>query len=446
MNERALTPVSVGADTAPDLAAPQPESPGTRLLDALRAGDDRAVVAEIGQTTTVMAENLPWGCRGPDEVDTMLREARERFPGLVFEATARRVGFGLVIEEGRVRDVEAEVTREIEQAEARHPSTPAGGTDDDHPMWDHPDTHPGSKDLVLWREQGILAVAPPLPLNLPVRVTVRHDDLQVHEVRLSFPAALLQQSLGHYVDPLEMSLSQLQSAFIAPAGAGPTTHTLAGPDLASARPAEPAAPLAPAAPRRRRRGVLVLLVLVVLGLVAAAGWWQTREQHGGTGAAAAPQASVSPRVTPAVQPVQQTAARTTASGAPTVTRTVSTVLPSRTPNVTLRSDLAFGFDSSTLSPAAKTAVAHVAQQVRRAGLSGKIYVDGYTDDLGSTSYGMVLSQRRADAVSHYLQSQLLGVPVSIVSVGHGESNPVASNATPAGQQQNRRVTITLPQP
>ena len=45
-----------------------------------------------------------------------------------------------------------------------------------------------------------------------------------------------------------------------------------------------------------------------------------------------------------------------------------------------------------------------------------------------------------------LQSQLLGAPVSIVSVGHGEANPVASNATTAGQKQNRRVTLTLPQP
>ena len=87
----------------------------------------------------------------------------------------------------------------------------------------------------------------------------------------------------------------------------------------------------------------------------------------------------------------------------------------------------------------------MARQVRRAGLTGKIYVDGYTDDVGSTAFGLVLSQRRADAVSDYLQSQLLGVPVSIVSVGHGESDPVASNATAGGRQQNRRVTITLPQ-
>jgi outer membrane protein OmpA-like peptidoglycan-associated protein len=36
--------------------------------------------------------------------------------------------------------------------------------------------------------------------------------------------------------------------------------------------------------------------------------------------------------------------------------------------------------------------------------------------------------------------------VKVVPVGHGETHPIASNATPAGQQQNRRVTITLPKP
>ena len=115
--------------------------------------------------------------------------------------------------------------------------------------------------------------------------------------------------------------------------------------------------------------------------------------------------------------------------------------------MTLKSDLAFGFNSSTLSPEAKAAVAAVAQQVRTAGLTGKIYVDGYTDDIGSAAYGMLLSQRRADAVSDYLQSQLLGAP-GHRSCPSGTASRTRSRATPptAGRQQNRRVTITLPQP
>jgi outer membrane protein OmpA-like peptidoglycan-associated protein len=119
---------------------------------------------------------------------------------------------------------------------------------------------------------------------------------------------------------------------------------------------------------------------------------------------------------------------------------------SRKPNVTLKSDLAFGFDSASLSTAAQHAIAQVAYQVRRAHLVGTIYVDGYTDNLGSAAYGKVLSQERADAVASYLRSHLGNADVTVVPVGHGEAHPIASNATTAGQEQNRRVTITLPKP
>jgi len=183
----------------------------------------------------------------------------------------------------------------------------------------------------------------------------------------------------------------------------------------------------------------------VLALLAGAGWWVVQGNQG-TQTATPPRVSASPTVASSSQPSQSTAEQPTSSEAPTVTRSQSSSEPARTPTVTLKSDLAFGFNSSTLSPEAKAAIATVARQVRSAGLSGKIYVDGYTDNIGSAAYGLVLSQRRADGVSAYLQSQLLGAPVSIVSVGHGEANPIASNATTTGQKQNRRVTITLPQP
>ncbi len=433
MTERALTPALAAAD-AGDLDAVRPESPAIHLLDAMRAGDDRAVVAAIGQSTTVTAENLPWSCRGPDEVETMLREARERFPGLTFESSARHVGFGVVIEEARVRDVEAE----IQATESRAASHRAEGGDDTHPMWEQPATRPRTAELVLWGKPGEVALTgpvapPPIPLNLPVRVTVRHDDVQVYDVRLSFPAALLRRALGEYVDPLEMSLGEVQSAFIAPVGAGLRTHSLTDPEPA---PTTPAPAPVDTATHRRRRPLLVPLVIVVLALLAAAGWWFVQGQQD-SGATAA-------TVVPSAHAAQQTAAQPSSTKAPTVTRGESTVAPTRVPNVTLRSDLAFGFNSSTLSPAAKGAIAQVAHQVRRAGLSGRIYVDGYTDDIGSAAYGRALSQRRADAVSSYLQSQLVGAPVSIVSVGHGESDPVVSNATADGRKQNRRVTITLP--
>ena len=450
MTERAL----VSGQGAAGAAGPDDvhhDNPATRLLDALRAGDDHALAVAVAQSTTVTAENVPWGCRGPDEVQTMLREARERFPGLVYESTSRHVGFGVVIEEARVRDVageaEAVLGAEVDDAARAAEDEVRAQT---HPMWDEP-VRGRSTELVLWKEFGQLDLPlPPVPLNMPVRVTVRHDDLQVHEVVLSFPAALLRRALGQYVDPLEMSLSEVQSAFIAPVGAGLTTHALVGPELGLASAPQVAAATGaatptPSRPRRRRRRGLVLLVLLVLALLAGAGWWVVQGNQPTRAARPSP-AAASPEVATARQPSRPATQQVAASTAPTVTRTQSSSAPSRAPTVTLKSDLAFGFNSSTLSPEAKAAVATVAQQVRTAGLTGKIYVDGYTDDIGSAAYGLVLSQRRADAVSTYLQSQLLGAPVSIVSAGHGEANPIASNATGAGQKQNRRVTITLPQP
>jgi chemotaxis protein MotB len=80
----------------------------------------------------------------------------------------------------------------------------------------------------------------------------------------------------------------------------------------------------------------------------------------------------------------------------------------------------------------------------------KILVNGYTDNVpigpelmreGITS-NLVLSQKRADNVMQFMISQ--GVNPKLVSAqGLGESDPVASNDTPQGRAQNRRVELTL---
>src|SRR4029077_5106146 len=154
----------------------------------------------------------------------------------------RVVGSADVSEEARAGDRGAKGER------AQAATLPGERDDDTHPMWDEPATRPHTTEMVAWGKRGEVVVPgpvaqPPIPLNLPVRVTVRHDDVQVYDVRLSFPAALLKRALGEYVDPLEMSLSEVQSAFIAPVGAGLRTHHVAGPELAlmtSAPAAEPA--------------------------------------------------------------------------------------------------------------------------------------------------------------------------------------------------------------
>ena len=69
-------------------------------------------------------------------------------------------------------------------------------------------------------------------------------------------------------------------------------------------------------------------------------------------------------------------------------------------------------------------------------------IQGYTDNVGSDAFNMQLSQQRADAVRTYLISQGLS-PDTITSEGLGKSNPVASNDSAVGRQQNRRVEIIV---
>jgi outer membrane protein OmpA-like peptidoglycan-associated protein len=69
-------------------------------------------------------------------------------------------------------------------------------------------------------------------------------------------------------------------------------------------------------------------------------------------------------------------------------------------------------------------------------------VAGHTDNTGSTQYNQGLSERRAGSVAQYLESH--GVNAQrVMTVGAGETHPVASNATPEGRQANRRVELSL---
>ncbi|WP_248796541.1 OmpA family protein [Pseudomonas sp. MWU13-2105] len=69
-------------------------------------------------------------------------------------------------------------------------------------------------------------------------------------------------------------------------------------------------------------------------------------------------------------------------------------------------------------------------------------VDGYTDNTGTADFNLALSTRRAEAVVSYLAQH--GVtPEHLKAAGFGQANPVASNDTPEGQAQNRRIEIKV---
>lgn len=71
-----------------------------------------------------------------------------------------------------------------------------------------------------------------------------------------------------------------------------------------------------------------------------------------------------------------------------------------------------------------------------------VVVAGHTDSDGSDSFNQDLSQRRASSVSTYLISQGI-LPVRLETIGFGEAEPIATNASAEGKQLNRRVEITL---
>lgn len=73
---------------------------------------------------------------------------------------------------------------------------------------------------------------------------------------------------------------------------------------------------------------------------------------------------------------------------------------------------------------------------------GTISIEGHTDDAGSEHYNQVLSQKRAAAIKRFLSAN--GVPdTRLIAVGYGEMRPIASNETPEGREQNRRVEFRL---
>jgi outer membrane protein OmpA-like peptidoglycan-associated protein len=103
--------------------------------------------------------------------------------------------------------------------------------------------------------------------------------------------------------------------------------------------------------------------------------------------------------------------------------------------------VAFAPGKATLRPDAK---AHMDKLVNfaKSQPDKHIRIEGYTDASGNAAVNQSLSRKRAQAVRNALIAN--GVDGSrITAVGRGESNPIASNDTPAGRAKNRRVVVIL---
>ncbi len=112
-------------------------------------------------------------------------------------------------------------------------------------------------------------------------------------------------------------------------------------------------------------------------------------------------------------------------------------------NITLNmpGNVTFATDSADLSPAffgVLNSVGKVLDEFDRT----VVEVAGHTDSTGSHAHNQGLSERRAGSVAQYLRVQ--GIDRQrMITIGMGETRPVADNRTETGRQLNRRVEITM---
>ncbi|WP_261719329.1 OmpA family protein [Streptomyces sp. FZ201] len=109
----------------------------------------------------------------------------------------------------------------------------------------------------------------------------------------------------------------------------------------------------------------------------------------------------------------------------------------------LQAEVLFPKDSAKLNGEAKARIAAIADEIK-AQKATRIRVFGFTDNLGSSAHGDVLSKQRANAVEDILKSELNDPNITYEVRGYGEQYPIASNATEASRKKNRRVEVSFP--
>jgi outer membrane protein OmpA-like peptidoglycan-associated protein len=104
--------------------------------------------------------------------------------------------------------------------------------------------------------------------------------------------------------------------------------------------------------------------------------------------------------------------------------------------------ISFDSDSFTLSPEAMRSLDRFAHQLKPAAHAVRIEAIGYADATGTDPHNLLLAERRATAVLHYLHTRGVSL-LRMSAVSYGPSMPMTSNATPDGRAANRRVVIVV---
>lgn len=109
--------------------------------------------------------------------------------------------------------------------------------------------------------------------------------------------------------------------------------------------------------------------------------------------------------------------------------------------ITFDSGLMFPVDQSELSTLSKQNLAELSETLKKY-KDTNILVEGHTDNTGSDDYNMALSRKRAYSVEDYLAGNGIAKTRMEISA-YGEMQPIATNDTEAGRQQNRRVEVAI---
>ncbi len=101
----------------------------------------------------------------------------------------------------------------------------------------------------------------------------------------------------------------------------------------------------------------------------------------------------------------------------------------------------FRSGSASIQPASNQLLDRLASLLKRC-MDAKAEINGYTDNVGSSGNNEKLSLRRANAIRDYLKSAGVGGD-RLTAMGHGPSDPIASNDTEQGRAENRRIGFTV---
>ncbi|MDO0925967.1 OmpA family protein [Streptomyces sp. TG1A-8] len=109
----------------------------------------------------------------------------------------------------------------------------------------------------------------------------------------------------------------------------------------------------------------------------------------------------------------------------------------------LQAEVLFSRDSARLGDEARARIETIAEEIKKQNAT-RIRVFGFTDNLGSSAHGDVLSRQRANAVQTVLDQDLNDPGVIFEVRGYGEQYPIADNSTEEGRKKNRRVEVSFP--